>query len=184
MKSCKISTLVSYAILLLSVALLFGCKPIFEKKPLPGKESESKEAAPAAPAPAPAPTAPAPTAPPAPAPSTSTPAEPVTKIEELQSLESTAGTPDMASAQEVQPSPSSTKAPAQAADDGGDVVKATPAIMRKVQQALVDAGFNPGPVDGVSGAKTVAAIESFQKQNNIPTGKLDKRTLRALGVDF
>jgi len=60
----------------------------------------------------------------------------------------------------------------------------TPAIMRKVQQALVDAGFKPGAVDGVSGAKTVAAIESFQKQNNIPTGKVTKRTLRALGVDF
>ena len=32
MKSSKISTLVTYTILLLSVALLFGCKPIFEKK--------------------------------------------------------------------------------------------------------------------------------------------------------
>lgn len=48
----------------------------------------------------------------------------------------------------------------------------------------MDAGFNPGPVDGVSGAKTVAAIESFQKNNDIPVGKLNKRTLRALGVDF
>ena len=168
MKSCKISTLIAYTILLLSVALLFGCKPIFEKKPIPDKESESKEAAPA----------------PAPAPSTTTPAEPLTKIEELQSLESTARTLDMESTQEDQPSVASTKAPAQAADDGDDVVKATPALMRKVQQALVNAGFNPGPVDGVSGAKTVAAIESFQKQNNIPAGKLDKRTLRALGVDF
>ena len=56
--------------------------------------------------------------------------------------------------------------------------------MRKVQQALVNAGFNPGPVDGVSGAKTVNAIESFQKQNGIPAGKLTKRTLRALGVEF
>ena len=56
--------------------------------------------------------------------------------------------------------------------------------MKKVQQALVNYGFNPGPVDGVSGAKTVAAIESFQKQNDIPVGKLTKRTLRALGVDF
>lgn len=171
MKSSKISTLVTYTILLLSVALLFGCKPIFEKKPIPDKESESKEAAPPVPAPAPAP-------------STTTPAEPLTKIEELQSLESTARTLDMESTQEDQPSVASTKAPAQAADDGDDVVKATPALMRKVQQALVNAGFNPGPVDGVSGAKTVAAIESFQKQNNIPAGKLDKRTLRALGVDF
>ena len=74
--------------------------------------------------------------------------------------------------------------PAEVIDDGDDVVTATPAIIRKVQQALVNAGFNPGPVDGVSGAKTVSAIENFQKQNGIPVGKLTKKTLRALGVKF
>ena len=69
-------------------------------------------------------------------------------------------------------------------DDGNDVVKVTPDLMRKIQQALVNAGYNPGPVDGVSGAKTTTAIESFQKKNGIPTGKITKKTLRALGVDF
>lgn len=168
MKSSKISTLTGYAVLLLSVALLFGCKPIFEKKPIPDKES--KEAA-------------APTAPSAPVPA---PAEPATKIEEIQSiqsLESTTGAADT-EAQDAQPAVAAIEPQVPAIDDGDDVVKATPAILRKVQQALVNAGFNPGPVDGVSGAKTVTAIESFQKQNNIPVGKLNKRTLRALGVDF
>ena len=169
MKSSKISKLVAYTILLLSLGLLFGCKPIFEKKPIP-KENKDAAAAPAA-APAPAP-APAPAAAPAPA-----PAEPAAKIEELQSIQSIESA---ASTQEAQPS----TAAAQSVDDGDDVVKVTPAIMRKIQQALASAGFNPGPADGVSGAKTVAAIESFQKQNDIPTGKITKRTLRALGVDF
>ena len=168
MKSSKISKLVAYTILLLSLGLLFGCKPIFEKKPIP-KDNKDAAAAPAA-APAPAPAAPA--AAPAPA-----PAEPAAKIEEVQSIQSIESA---ASTQEAQPS----AAAAQSVDDGDDVVKVTPAIMRKIQQALASAGFNPGPADGVSGAKTVAAIESFQKQNNIPTGKITKRTLRALGVDF
>jgi len=172
MKFSKISKLVAYTILLLSVGLLIGCKPIFEKKPLP---KENKDAA--APAAAPAEPAPAPAAAPAPAPAApaATPAEPAAKVEDVQSIQS------IESATSAQAGQS---AAAAQPDDGDDVVKMTPAIMRKVQQALVNAGLNPGPVDGVSGAKTVAAIESFQKQNNIPTGKVTKRTLRALGVDF
>jgi hypothetical protein len=155
MKSSRISKLKVCAVLLLSAGLLFGCKPIFEKKPLPPKE-DSKEVA----------AAPAPAAPPAAA--ALAPVEPATNIEEVTSIESLG----------------SDSAPAPAIDDGGDVVTVTPAIMRKVQQALVNAGLNPGPVDGVSGAKTVNAIESFQKQNGIPAGKITKKTLRALGVDF
>lgn len=166
MKSCKISSLAAYAILLLIVGLLFGCKPIYDKKPIPGKESKEVVTEPA-------PAAPATSAPAA--------AEPVTKIEEVQSIQSLESTTEMPDAVSKV-----AEVPAQVpvADDGDDVVKITPAIMRKVQQALVNAGLNPGPVDGVSGAKTVSAIESFQKQNDIPTGKLNKRTLRALGVDF
>jgi len=171
MKFSKISKLVAYTILLLSVGLLLGCKPIFEKKPLPKENKDAAAAAPAAPAPAAAPAAPAP----APAAPAATPAEPAAKVEDVQSIQSIESA---ASAQDAQP------AVAAQPDDGDDVVKVTPAIMRKVQQALVNAGFNPGPVDGVSGAKTVAAIESFQKQNNIPAGKVTKRTLRAMGVDF
>ena len=156
MESNRISTLKACVVLLLSAGLLFGCKPISEEKPLSPKE-ESKEVT-AAPEPAPV-------APPAAA---SAPVEPATDIEEITSIESLG----------------SDSAPAPEIDDGDDVVTVTPAIMRKVQQALVNAGFNPGPVDGVSGAKTVSAIESFQKQNGIPAGKITKKTLRALGVDF
>ncbi|AEJ00395.1 Peptidoglycan-binding domain 1 protein [Nitrosomonas sp. Is79A3] len=171
MKSSRISTLNACAVLLLSVGLLFGCKPIFEKKPLPPKDGAAAPAA--APAPTPAP-APAPAAPPAAAPAPAAPpAEPVTSLEEVKSIESLGS----GSAAVAAPAPA-------VVDDGNDVVTVTPAIMRKVQQALVNAGFNPGPVDGVSGAKTVSAIESFQKQNGIPAGKITKKTLRALGVDF
>ena len=178
MKVCKINTLTTYFILLLATGLL-ACKPIVEPKDHPKKSKEVTTE----PAPAPAPSAP---------PASSAPAEPVSKIEDvqsIQSLESNVASYDTnkdteASAQYIEPSVAAKEAQVQVADDGSDVVKATPAIMRKVQQALVDAGFNPGPVDGVSGAKTVAAIESFQKRNGIPPGKLTKKTLRALGVDY
>ncbi len=175
MKYSGISTLATYTMLLLFAGLLFACKPIFEKKPPPDKESKEvvTESAPVA--------------------SANATAEPVTQIEDvqsIQSLESTSESLDAANndaevlAQEAQPNAAIEEAQEQAVDDGDDVVKATPAIIRKVQQALTDAGLSPGPVDGVSGARTVAAIESFQKQNDIPAGKLTKRTLRALGVEF
>lgn len=69
-------------------------------------------------------------------------------------------------------------------DDAAEVVGATPEIIRGVQQGLVDAGFNPGPVDGFSGPRTTAAMESFQQQNGLAVGQLTKETLRALGVSF
>lgn len=169
MKFMRIKALVSCTILLFLTALMFGCKPIFEKKPLPSKESQEQTAAPV-------------TAPP---PATVEPSE-TEEIQTIQSLPAITETLDLVDADSEAASEdlSSSVAPVQEIDDGDDVVKTTPTIMKKVQQALVDAGFNPGPVDGVSGAKTVAAIESFQKNNDIPVGKLNKRTLRALGVDF
>lgn len=70
-------------------------------------------------------------------------------------------------------------------DDATDVVPATSDIIRGVQQGLTDAGLNPGPVDGMSGPRTVAAINDFQNQNNLAGGgQLTKETLRALGVSF
>lgn len=69
-------------------------------------------------------------------------------------------------------------------DDATEVVTVTPEIIQGVQQALVDAGFNPGPVDGISGPRTLAALESFQQQNNIAAGEFTKETLRALGVNY
>ncbi len=70
-------------------------------------------------------------------------------------------------------------------DDATDVVPATSDIIRGVQQSLTDAGFNPGPIDGMSGSRTVGAINDFQNQNNLAGGgQLTKETLRALGVSF
>jgi len=47
----------------------------------------------------------------------------------------------------------------------------------KVQRALKNASFDPGPVDGRMGRRTMLAIMEFQKQNNLPvTGKADKAT--------
>ncbi|MEK7779027.1 MAG: peptidoglycan-binding domain-containing protein [Pseudomonadota bacterium] len=71
-----------------------------------------------------------------------------------------------------------------AADDDDDVVLSSPKLMRQVQQALADRGFNPGPIDGKGGARTKAALSNFQDQHDIPPGKLTKRTLRLLGVNF
>ena len=55
-------------------------------------------------------------------------------------------------------------------------------LVTKLQQALVDAGYNPGPVDGVMGRQTYVAIDRFQKKNGIETGGLTLRTLKALNV--
>lgn len=160
MRISKTNKFTTYTMLFLAVGLLFGCNP----KPLPPKDDQAA-AAPATPATEPAPT----------------PAAESTPIEDVQSLESIESTDEAAAAIEEE---SASAAAVEVADDGDDIVKTTPALMKKIQQALVDAGLNPGPVDGVSGVKTVAAIESFQKQNDITPGKITKRTLRTLGVAF
>ncbi len=56
-----------------------------------------------------------------------------------------------------------------------------PRIMM-VQRALMEAGFNPGPIDGVFGDKTKIALRDFQKSKCLATGALTISTLRALGV--
>ncbi|MBK3736046.1 TIGR02594 family protein [Azospirillum brasilense] len=50
-----------------------------------------------------------------------------------------------------------------------------------VQTALQAKGFDPGPLDGVWGRKTIAAVIAFQQAHElIPTGALDAHTERAL----
>lgn len=169
MNFIKTSTLTSCLVLFLSAMLLIGCKPIYEKKPIPAKEDKA-----AAEAPAPAPES-------EPESAALVPTEPamIEDVQSLQTLDSAESDVDTISTDvEVN------EAPEPVIDDGDDVVKPDAAMTRDIQQALVDAGFNPGPVDGKSGGKTVAAIEAFQKENGITSGKIDKRTLRALGVEF
>ncbi len=60
--------------------------------------------------------------------------------------------------------------------------KMTGNLVMNVQRALADAGFNPGPIDGIMGPRTRAALHRFQKANGLAVGGLTKETLRALGL--
>ena len=52
---------------------------------------------------------------------------------------------------------------------------------RHVQGALLDDGFNPGPVDGILGPRTRRAIQAWQQANGHPaTGELTNAQVRAL----
>lgn len=66
-------------------------------------------------------------------------------------------------------------------DRAGD--KAQAADVRGAQQALRDKGHDPGPIDGVKGPKTTAAVRAFQKAQGMPdNGDLDAATMEKLGM--
>lgn len=55
--------------------------------------------------------------------------------------------------------------------------------VRAEQQALKDKGFDPGPVDGISGPRTHAALRQFQEKQNLKEdGRLGPQTRDALGL--
>jgi hypothetical protein len=57
-----------------------------------------------------------------------------------------------------------------------------PQRILRVQQALQQKGFDPGPIDGVLGPITREAVRAYQERYGIPaTGELDNQTLYALG---
>lgn len=61
--------------------------------------------------------------------------------------------------------------------------RATPdrMMVRDVQIALRDAGFDPGPIDGIMGPRTRTALSDFQEAQGLPaTGKLDAATQQQL----
>ncbi len=68
--------------------------------------------------------------------------------------------------------------------DGHEIVKATPDMIRKIQKALNDAGFDVGTADGKLGPRTLTALKTYQQQNGLEAGKFTKETLRTLGVSF
>jgi localization factor PodJL len=47
---------------------------------------------------------------------------------------------------------------------------ADPATVMYLQQALNGLGFKAGPVDGILGQRSRAAISSYQKRRNLPAG--------------
>lgn len=55
--------------------------------------------------------------------------------------------------------------------------------LHDVQQRLHDLGYDPGPVDGMAGPKTRAALGAFQKDRGLrPTGRMDSPTREALSA--
>ena len=57
--------------------------------------------------------------------------------------------------------------------------------VRELQQALKDAGYEPGQIDGVFGKKTERAVKRFQKDCGLKAdGIAGKRTCFALGIPF
>ena len=52
---------------------------------------------------------------------------------------------------------------------------------RQIQQSLKDAGFDPGPIDGIRGRKTIKAIKDFQASNGLVVdGLVGPKTKAAL----
>jgi hypothetical protein len=55
--------------------------------------------------------------------------------------------------------------------------------VRDAQQALKDKGYDPGPVDGINGPLTRAAVRNYQQKENMDAdGRLGPKTLASLGV--
>ncbi len=55
-------------------------------------------------------------------------------------------------------------------------------VVRRLQRALRANNYNPGPIDGILGRETLAAVNNYQKANDLASGQLTIATLRKLGV--
>lgn len=58
----------------------------------------------------------------------------------------------------------------------------TRGVVQRIQSALKTAGHNPGPIDGILGRQTMAAVKAYQTANKLPTGGLTIGTLKSLKV--
>ena len=55
--------------------------------------------------------------------------------------------------------------------------------VRRAQEALKAQGHDPGPIDGVMGARTQQALRDFQTSQQLnSTGQLDRETMEKLGI--
>jgi peptidoglycan hydrolase-like protein with peptidoglycan-binding domain len=57
----------------------------------------------------------------------------------------------------------------QASEPGAPAPSGDPALVRDVQAALRDLGFYSGPVDGLGGGGTEAAVRAFEAANGLPS---------------
>jgi peptidoglycan hydrolase-like protein with peptidoglycan-binding domain len=89
--------------------------------------------------------------------------------------------PEAAQSQNAQPQATSPDAGTQATIDHTTLSQDE---IRKIQNELNNAGFDPKGVDGVWGPDTRAALQDYQQQQNLPgNGELNQPTLSALGVE-
>jgi len=59
----------------------------------------------------------------------------------------------------------------------------TPDRISDIQRALDEAGYYPGPIDGIIGVETMRAVNAYQRANDLPVDKyLNIATVKALGV--
>ncbi len=58
----------------------------------------------------------------------------------------------------------------------------TQGMNKKIQQALKDAGYYSGPVDGSIGRGTMNSVKKYQKEKDLPRGGLTIKTLEELGL--
>jgi peptidoglycan hydrolase-like protein with peptidoglycan-binding domain len=69
------------------------------------------------------------------------------------------------------------------AQGSGAQLQLSPSTVRQIQQALNQAGYSVGNVDGVWGPQTAQALQNYQQAQGLePTGQLNQRTLAQLGV--
>ena len=68
-----------------------------------------------------------------------------------------------------------------ACDEEGEAISLDSSQQRRIQMALADSGFDPGPADGEFGPRTRRAIEAWQQANgHAPTGELTSGQVGAL----
>jgi hypothetical protein len=80
-------------------------------------------------------------------------------------------------------------APAAASGAGGwvEVLCDTPEnrdVVRDIQRALAREGHDPGPLDGVFGARTRAALVGYQREAGIIEGHVTREAAERLGVTW
>jgi peptidoglycan hydrolase-like protein with peptidoglycan-binding domain len=115
----------------------------------------------------------------------------MTPLAFAQQSDSTIREGDAAQTQPVNPSPSTgNNAMGQSGDSMSQSDTSTGSgqygteTIREVQQALKDKGIETGPVDGIMGPKTKAAVEEFQQKEGLSgSGQLNHETLAALDVN-
>jgi peptidoglycan hydrolase-like protein with peptidoglycan-binding domain len=57
-------------------------------------------------------------------------------------------------------------------------------VWQEVQSRLKELGYEPGPIDGIFGAKTLAAVKAFQHEAGLLSfGIVGNNTLAALALD-